>query len=368
MKIGITCYPTFGGSGIIATGIGVEMARRGHEVHFICSAVPARLEQHERVHVHLVGERNYPVFPTMPYSLALASKMVDVARTHALDVLHPHYAVPHATSAWMAREVLGGAVKVVTTLHGTDITLVGSDPTYLPITRHSIASSDWVTSPSQFLADETYARFDLDAESTPIAVIPNFVDTETFRPGGGERLAGMFGNVHPTVVHVSNFRRLKRVDIVVDVFARLGDEVNLLLIGDGPERAEVLEQVEAAGLQGRVRWLGAVDGFADVLREAAVFLLPSETESFGLAALEALSSGVPVVASAVGGLPEVVVHGETGYLESTVEGLTQRVSELVGDAALRARMGRAARADVLQRFRLPALVDTYESMYRSVTR
>jgi N-acetyl-alpha-D-glucosaminyl L-malate synthase BshA len=367
MRIGIVCYPTFGGSGIIATEIGLGMARRGHEVHFVTTGRPARLEDLPGVHLHPVQPRDYPVFPTVPYSLALASKLVDVTRTHGLDLVHAHYAVPHATAAWMAREVLGGDLPLITTLHGTDITLVGSDPTYLPITRHSIAASDRLTSPSRFLADETHARFDLDPTRNPIQVLPNFVDTERFRPGEGDRLAGLFGEPGPTLVHVSNFRALKRVDRVVDILDRQEPSARLLLIGDGPERAGILAQVERRGLTDRVRWLGEVEGFADLLREADVFVLPSETESFGLAALEALASGVPVVASDVGGLPEVVRHGETGFLEADVAAMATRVAEILADPDRRHGMRTAAREDVERRFRRDPMIEAYADVYAELT-
>lgn len=359
MKIGVSCYPTFGGSGIVATEIGLGMARRGHEVHFVTMGQPPRLDLSlANLWYHPVEPRDYPVFPQVPYALALASALVAVATKHELDVLHAHYAVPHAASAWMAREILGGGVCVVTTLHGTDITLVGADPSYLPITRHSILRSDAVTVPSRWLMDETWRRFDIP--EVPIEVIPNFVDVETFHPGPAPE--------RPTVVHVSNFRTLKRIDRVVEVFARLAArrDVRLLLVGDGPERAGALRALAERGLGNRVDAPGAVTDVERWVRRGTVFLLTSESESFGVAALEALASGVPVVACAVGGVPEVVRDGETGFLvpDGDLDGLTARVDELLADPGLRLRMSRLAQQDVENRFSRDRVLDRFEAVYR----
>jgi N-acetyl-alpha-D-glucosaminyl L-malate synthase BshA len=375
LSIGITCYPTFGGSGIIATEIGHALAARGHRVHFVCAGLPRRLDvSRENVFFHPVSARDYPVFPQVPYALALTSAMVSVAQSEGLDLLHAHYAVPHATSAWMAREVLDGRIRVVTTLHGTDITLVGADASYLPITRHSIARSDAVTAPSAFLRAETYDRFDIDPDRVPIEVIPNFVDTATWRPRQGRArplIVELFGSDDvPVVVHVSNFRALKRVDRVVEIFARVAADrpARLLLVGEGPERAAAEERIAQLGLGDRTVVLDNRDRVEDLLRECDVFLLPSETESFGLAALEALAAGVPVVASAVGGLPEVVRDGETGFLvpADDVAGMAARVALLLDAPERRAEMGRTARADVLARFRAAPMVDLYEALYARV--
>jgi glycosyltransferase involved in cell wall biosynthesis len=399
LRIGITCNPTAGGSGIVATGIGLEMARRGHHVHFVCTDLPRRLPAllPDRVRFHPVRAREYPVFPTVPYSLALASMLVAVTRAEGLDIIHAHYAVPHATSAWMAREVLGdGAPWIVTTLHGTDITLVGSDDSYLPITRHSILKSDALTAPSASLRVDTYARLGLDPASVPIEVVPNFVDTERFHPGfrrgapppgfrrgapppGSRRGAPPpgfrrgapppgSGEVAPVIVHASNFRPVKRIADVVRIFARVAADrpARLLLIGDGPDRPAAEAQIAALGLTDRVRLVGEQDDVSALLRGCAAFLLPSERESFGLAALEALASGVPVVASAVGGLPEVVLDGETGFLcaPDDLEGMAARVGALLDDPGLRRTLGAAARADAVARFRLEPTVDRYEALYR----
>lgn len=372
LRIGVTCYPTVGGSGIIATEIGLGMARRGHQVHFICAERPRRLAANvPNVTFHPVHARDYPVFPQVPYSLALASAMVRVSTEIGLDILHTHYAVPHATSAWMARQVLnsnglgnhrGGAPQVVTSLHGTDITLVGADASYLPITRHSVAQSDVVIVPSAFLRDETYSRLGLNPAETPIEVIPNFVDIETFRPLARPPLIGP-----PVLVHASNFRPLKRVDAVVEIFAKVIEHqpARLLLIGDGPDKARVEALIERRGLSHLTEMAGKLDRFEDRLRDCAVFLLPSSTESFGLAALEALASGVPVVASAVGGLPEVITDGHNGFLRAShdISGMAERVEFLLKNEDLRQQMGINARADVVARFSQAPMLDRYQAAY-----
>ena len=367
LRIGVTCYPTVGGSGIIATEIGLGMARRGHQVHFICAERPRRLAAKvPNVTFHPVHARDYPVFPQVPYSLALASAMVRVSTEIGLDILHTHYAVPHATSAWMARQVLNsgglGGPQVITSLHGTDITLVGADASYLPITRHSVAQSDVVTVPSAFLRDETYARLGLTPAETPVSIIPNFVDIETFRPLQRTRLIGP-----PVLVHASNFRPVKRVDAVVEIFAKVVAQqpARLLLIGDGPDRARVEALLERRGLSHLTEMAGKLDHFEDRLRDCAVFLLPSSTESFGLAALEALASGVPVVASKVGGLPEVITDGHNGFLRSPhdIDGMAERVGFLLKNEALRREMGINARADVVARFSQAPMLDRYEAAY-----
>jgi len=372
LRIGICCYATYGGSGVLATELGMAMGRRGHQVHFLGADRPQRLvEGAPNVHFHAVKPATYPVFDHPQYTLALASAIVAVAKGPGLDLVHAHYAVPHATSAWMAKEMVG-SFRLVTTLHGTDITLVGSDPSYLPITRHSMVKSDLLTTPSEWLRQETAARFDLPAG--PIEVVPNFVDTDALHPGGDRAVLRSYfpdlGDDEPVVVHVSNLRPVKQVSQVVDVFAAVagGRSARLLVVGDGPDRAMAEARVEQAGLSQRVHFAGNVRHLEPVLRACAVFVLPSQTESFGLAAAEALASGVPVVASRVGGLPEVVRHGETGFLEALddVGAMSGRVAQLLDDEGLRLRMGEAARADVVARFRAQPVVDRYEALYRQV--
>jgi N-acetyl-alpha-D-glucosaminyl L-malate synthase BshA len=374
ISIGITCFPTFGGSGLIATEIGLAMARRGHRVHFVARDLPVRLHlgAAENVLFHEVTESDYPVLQdSSPYAIALASKMIEVATYERLDVLHVHYAVPHATAAWMAREVLGPrAPRIVTTLHGTDITLVGADPCHLPITRFSILKSDAVTAPSEFLRRATWANFDIP-DDFPIEVIPNFVDTDEYVPRGDRgRLRCYLPGLgdEPVLFHTSNFRPVKRIGDVVSVFAAVNREVpcRLVLVGDGPERSPAERRLRELGLHDRVACLGKQEAFADLLAAADVFLLPSETESFGLAALEALSCGVPVVASDVGGLPEVVDHGATGFLApiGDVQAMAGRVLELLRDPARRRAFGERARSRALERFRLEPAIDRYEALYR----
>lgn len=376
LNLAITCFPTFGGSGLIATEIGLAMARRGHRVHFVARDLPVRLNgETHGVLFHEVTESDYPVLArSSAYPIALASKMIEVATYERLDVLHVHYAVPHATAAWMAREVLGDvAPRIVTTLHGTDITLVGSDPSHLPITRFSILRSDAVTAPSAFLRRATRESLDVP-ETFPIEVIPNFVDTARYAPPPVRDracLRAVLPDLDPAeavLFHTSNFRPVKRIGDVVAIFAEIARRrpCRLVLVGDGPERSPAERRIRALGLGDRVAFLGKQDRFAALLGQADVFLLPSETESFGLAALEALSCGVPVVASRVGGLPEVVDHGETGYLAPVgdVAAMVEHVLALVGDAARWRAFSRRARERVLERFRLEPAVDRYEALYR----
>ena len=382
LQIAIVCYPTFGGSGVIAAEVGLGMARRGHCVHFIGTEPPRRFEATPGASFHGVEVRDYPVFRYPPYTLALASKMVEVANWANLDVLHVHYALPHAASAFLAGAVLGERrPKVVTTLHGTDITIVGSDPSYLPITRLSVERSDAVTVPSRFLRDAT--RASLDLPDLPITVIANFVDCARFAPPEVrdrdrvrhlfERLGGPMDDAvadAPTLVHVSNFRPVKRVHDVLSIFERVNAErpCRLLMVGDGPDRSSVEGRARAAGLHARVRFVGRQDDLVPLLQHADVLLLPSETESFGVAALEAMACGVPVVASAVGGLGELVAHGEGGTLApcGDVEGMARAVLALIATPERRAQAGAEARARAVAHFQDGPLLDAYEACYRSV--
>jgi N-acetyl-alpha-D-glucosaminyl L-malate synthase BshA len=360
VKIGITCFPTFGGSGIIATEIGLAMARRGHRVHFICAEMPWRFDQYvENVFFHEVQARDYPLFDQSPYALALTSKMVEVAEWEKLDLLHVHYAIPHAASAYLARQILGkNAPRVITTLHGTDITVVGNDPSFLPITRFSIAESDGVTTPSASLRETTLRYLGMDVA---IEVIPNFVDTQLYAPG--ERKPGP-----KLIVHNSNFRPVKRVEDVVRVFFAVQQKCDcqLALIGDGPERSRLERLVHELGLAHKVRFLGKQLRFVEVLQAADVFLLPSEIESFGLAALEALACGVPVVATRQGGVPEVVSDGENGFLAEVgdLDAMTDAILRIFQDDG---RMRDAARKTAVMKFPLEPMIDRWEAYYRKVT-
>jgi N-acetyl-alpha-D-glucosaminyl L-malate synthase BshA len=344
-------------------------------VHVFSDDRPGRLGETGagvRVQLHRVEIRSYPQLKGSPYAFGLTSKIVEVARREGLDVLHAHYAVPHAISAYLARQVLGSRVPaIVTTLHGTDITLVGSDPSFLPLTRFSILESDAVTTPSAWLADATYRTLDIP-RSRAIEVIPNFVDTERFAPADGSTGAATFSRERPAVlVHVSNFRALKRVDDVVGIFTEArrrapGTAMILQLVGDGPEHERIRRLVRDNGLADQVQFLGERSDLASVLRGADLFLLPSESESFGLAALEAMSCGVPVVASNVGGVPEVVIDGETGLLSPVgdVAGMAAHVARLLGEPALRTRLAHAARERAVRTFPLQPTVARYEALYR----
>jgi L-malate glycosyltransferase len=380
LRVGIACFSTFGGSGVVASEIALTLARGGHDVHVFSDDRPGRLgEATANVHLHRVELRDYPQLKDSPYALGLASKIVEVVRREGLDVLHAHYAIPHAISAYLARQVLGSDVPaIVTTLHGTDTTLVGADPSFLPLTRFSILKSDAITVPSAWLAEATHRLLDIPRD-VAIEVIPNFVDTACFTPGAafgdsdGSAAELRLGPaaVPQVLVHVSNFRALKRVQDVVAIFAEArlrlpGADIVLHLVGDGPERERIRDLVRNLDLQPHVRFLGERIDLPRVLREAAIFLLPSESESFGLAALEAMSCGVPVVASDVGGVPEVVTHGETGLLAPVgdVAAMATHVVRLLEDPALRRRLAHAARRRAETVFPLRPTVARYEALYR----
>jgi len=369
MRIGITCYPTFGGSGVVATELGLALAKRGDDVHFISYALPSRLNiLHERVHFHEVTVTPYPLFdPYPPYTLALATKMAEVAAFEKLDILHVHYAIPHAISAHLAKQILHSKLKVVTTLHGTDITLVGRDESYLPITKFGIEVSDGVTAVSQWLKDETAEHFDTNKE---IEVIPNFVDPARFRRNG-RAVAEMFGAPGEKLVcHVSNFRPVKRVLDVVEVFRRIADVVpsRLIMIGDGPDRSRAEAYAREHGLRNRVVFLGNVPNLEEVLGGCDLFLLPSDAESFGMAALEAMASEIPVIATRSGGLPEVVADGESGYLlpVGDVDSMSRRGIEILTNDDLRRRMGRRGREIAVDQFDEQKIVPYYRLMYERV--
>lgn len=371
MKIGILCYPTYGGSGVVATELGRFLARRGHEVHFISSEMPFRLnhEADERIIFHEVQSFSYPVLSSELYTLSLASKVVEIAQNFGLEVVHAHYAIPHAVSAWIARDSLTGEghrrLPFVTTLHGTDITLVGRAPSYQPVIRHSLRESDAITAVSDWLARETIEHF---TPAKPVSVIPNFVDTEKFRPNLTPCKRSRFApEGEKLLVHISNFRPVKRVGDVVEVFANVQSEMpaKLLLIGDGPEREFALQRARELRVHQHVHFLGKQEQIEVFFSCADLLLLPSEYESFGLAALEAMSSQVTVITSDGGGLPEVIRHGETGFLAPVgdVDRMTELAIDALDDDPLRARIGRAARADVLARFTPEAIVPKYEELY-----
>ncbi len=370
MRIGIVCHPTFGGSGVLATELGAHLARQGHSVHLISYAMPARMDAfQENLHFHEVQIQDYPLFQYQPYELALSSMMVSVAQREKLDLLHVHYAIPHAYAAYMARKILedqGIMMPVVTTLHGTDITLVGKHPSYSPAVRFSIEHSSAVTAVSESLRRDTERIFGTVRE---IQVIPNFVDLVRFGQGASHSLDRTALADAPVLVHVSNFRKVKRIKDVVDIFVRVRAQIPvcLIMVGDGPERLRAEEDLASRGLQDSVRWIGNSNHVERILAMSDVFLLPSETESFGLAALEAMASFVPVVASNVGGLPEVVDHGKTGYLERVGDtaAMAKDVLEILTTPGLRLEMGRLARAKAEQ-FEMSAISNQYLQLYQKL--
>jgi len=369
MKIGIACYPTFGGSGVVATELGHELALRGHDVHFISYALPSRLNLFaERVSYHEVAVPTYPLFNYPPYDLALATRIVDVALHEGLDVLHAHYALPHAISAHLAREMLlPRRLAVVTTLHGTDVTIVGQDRSYLPITRFGIERSDAVTAVSDYLARVTREVF---SPAKEIHVVPNFVDPDRWKPDdqrgttcfarGGERL----------LLHVSNFRPVKRVLDVVEVFDRVRREVpsRLLMIGDGPDRPAAEALCREKGIAGLVHFLGNTPAVQEVMPAADLYVLTTDMESFGLSALEAQACGVPVLGYRAGGLPEVIESGKTGFLREVgdVDGLAADGIGLLRDDGAWGGMSRAARSRAVEHFDADAIVGRYLAIYEGV--
>ena len=371
MRIGITCYPTFGGSGVVATELGIALAKRGDDIHFISYALPSRLNVflNERVHFHEVTVTSYPLFdPYPPYTLALATKMAEVASYEKLDVLHVHYAIPHAISAYLAKQILGSAgLKVITTLHGTDITLVGRDASYLPITKFGIEVSDGVTAVSEWLKNETARNF---GTKKAIEVIPNFVDPDRFQRHRSS-FCHMFGtSTDKLVIHVSNFRPVKRIMDVIETFERVSQAIpsKLMMIGDGPDRSKAEAYCREHNLRQRVFFLGNVPNLEEVIGGSDLFLLPSEAESFGMAALEAMASEVPVIATRAGGLPEVVQDGVSGFLlpVGDVDGMVAAAIEILSNEELARKMGSAGRANALEKFDVKKVVPRYRDAYERV--
>ena len=367
-RIGITCYSHFGGSGVVATELGRELARRGYEVHFIAHRLPFRLRAFEsNVYFHEVATASYPVFDHAPSNLALSTKMVEVVEHYDLDLLHVHYAMPFAASAYLARQLLlPRSLGVVTTLHGTDITVVGMDPAFFRITQFSVQSSDRVTAVSRYLKERAEETFGI---TRPIDVVYNFVDADVFKPRrrGLPRLAPREARV---LMHASNFREVKNIPAVIHVFAEVRRQLKskLVMIGDGPEKAPAEQMVRDLGIERDVLFLGNQDCMEELLPMADVFLLPSRSESFGLVALEAMSAEVPVVASTAGGLPEVVEHGATGFLHDPdhIAGFVGSVRRLLGNETLRRSMGRRARRVAIERFDPDEMVGRYIKVYDSL--
>jgi N-acetyl-alpha-D-glucosaminyl L-malate synthase BshA len=379
MKIGITCYPTYGGSGVVATELGIELAARGHQVHFITSSQPFRLTGREaNIHFHEVSVSTYPLFEYPPYDLALATRMAEVADFYSLDLLHVHYAIPHSVSALLASEMIEAhslparrrRLPFITTLHGTDITLVGLDPSYLPITRFGIERSHGVTAISAHLRDRTREAFGIEGE---IEVIRNFVncDLYTRKPDLVAEMRPRFADPGEHLfVHLSNFRPVKRVLDVVEVFARVSQAMpaRLMLIGDGPDRSAAEHLALRHGVQDRIHFLGKQDNVHDLLPLADLMLMPSQMESFGLAALEAMACGVPAIATRVGGVPELIDHGRNGMLFEIgdVAAMAEAAIALLRDSARLQQMSQAARRTAQEQFCTTRIIPLYEAYYQRV--
>jgi L-malate glycosyltransferase len=368
MRIGITCYPTYGGSGVVATELGKALASRGHSIHFISYAMPMRLSgfQDEIVY-HEVEMSNYPLFDFPLYTLALASKMVEVARYEKLDLLHCHYAIPHATSAYLARQILGDHIKIVTTLHGTDITLVGLEPSFLPIMKFSIEQSDGVTAVSRFLKEKTQTNYGIDKD---IEVIPNFIDTTKYKRQPSETfcLKGI-PDGQKVLMHTSNFRPVKRVIDVIRIFNEVQKKVPsvLILIGDGPDRSQCEQLCREFGIQDKIRFLGKQVELVPILSTADIFLMPSQSESFGLSALEAMACEVPVISSSVGGLPELQLHGQTGYIAEfgDIDRMARYAIDLLTNPSKHKLFAEAARKRAGE-FESSKIISQYEQYYERI--
>ena len=371
MNVGITCYPTYGGSGIVATELGMELAARGHEVHFITYANPIRLDPDTpRIHYHEVEVSNYPLFQYPPYCLALASRMAEVAESYQLDVLHVHYAIPHSIAALLAQQMVASQRRLpyITTLHGTDITLVGADPSYFGITKFSIEKSDGITAVSNTLREQTVEIFGVRNE---IRVIQNFVNCELYHPDHEKKGAAAYApGGEKLLIHLSNFRPVKRVLDCIRILAEVRKSVpaRLLMAGDGPERPPAEHLARSLKVDQHVLFLGKQNHVERLIPLADVLLMPSEMESFGLAALEAMACGVVPVATRVGGVPELITDGEDGYLEAVgdIEAQAARVVSLLTDEALHSRMAKAGRWNAGERFCTDHIIPRYEKFYRDV--
>lgn len=370
IKIGIVCYPTFGGSGVVATELGKALAQEGHQVHFITYSQPSRLDfLNENLFYHEVDIRTYPLFEYPPYELALASKMVSVVQNEKLDLLHVHYAIPHASAAYMAKQILktqGITIPVVTTLHGTDITLVGRDASYEPVVTFSINQSDGVTAVSEHLRKETYDHFKI---TNNIEVIPNFIDLEKFKKQKKDHFKkAICPNGESLIVHTSNFRKVKRIPDVMNVFNNIHKEIpsKLLMIGDGPERAVAENMAREFHISDAVRFLGKLEAVEEVLSVADLFLMPSEKESFGLAALEAMACEVPVISTNIGGLPELNIQGKTGFMSNLgdVEDMTKKSLFILDKDNLPSFKANALKR--AQEFDIEKILPMYESHYVNV--
>lgn len=370
MKIGIVCYPTFGGSGVLATELGMALSLKGHEIHFISYQPPVRLSFHPNIYYHEVTVQHYPLFDFPPYETALASTLAHVITNNQLDLLHVHYAIPHASAAYFAREILkttGRDIPFITTLHGTDITLVGRDQTYAPVVSFSINQSDAITAVSENLKAETYRNFRIEKE---ILVIPNFVDTSRFYQTNKEHFKKMLAPQGERILaHVSNFRKVKRVEDVVRIFEQVRKQIpsKLLMIGDGPERPATEELCRNLNICSDIRFLGKQEQMDEILNITDLFLLPSQYESFGLSALEAMACGVPVISSNAGGIPEINIHGKTGFLSNIgdVEDMAQHAVYLLSDEE-RLQVFKDAALQQARTFEKSKIIPMYEKLYQTV--
>jgi L-malate glycosyltransferase len=369
MKIGITCYPTYGGSGVVATELGKALAKRGHSVHFISYAMPMRLSGfQDNIVYHEVEMSSYPLFDFPLYTLALASKMVEVARYEKLDLFHCHYALPHATSAYLAKQILRETdIKIVTTLHGTDITLVGLEPSFLAIMKFSIEQSDGVTAVSRFLKEKTLTNYNINKE---IEVIPNFIDVEKYQRVPSKKFcANCAPKGEKILIHTSNFRPVKRVLDVIKIFNEVQKKVSsvLVLIGDGPDRSACEMLCRELGIQEKVRFLGKQAELVPILSSADLFLMPSQSESFGLSALEAMACEVPVISSSVGGLPELQVHGQTGFIAEIgdIDRMARYGIDLLTNPSKHALFAEAARKRAIE-FESSKIIMQYEQHYERI--
>ncbi|MCC7429211.1 N-acetyl-alpha-D-glucosaminyl L-malate synthase BshA [bacterium] len=370
MKIGITCYPTYGGSGVVATELGLELAERGHEIHFISYAMPMRLSTfHKNIFFHEVDSVDYPLFDYPPYTLSLASKMLEVATYEKLDLLHCHYAIPHSISAFLAKRMsFSHKLKVVTTLHGTDITIVGSSKSFLPITKFAIESNDGVTAVSDYLKKETYKQIGV---ACPIKIIPNFINTQKFNRNECRIFRETFAtNGEKILIHISNFRPVKRTEDIIKIFAQIRNKVSLklLMVGDGPERSKCEALCRELHACDRIKFLGKQESIRDLLSISDVFIMPSDSESFGLAALEALACGVPVISSNAGGLPEVNVHGETGFTAKIgdTKTMAEHTLTLLQDDTLRKKFAKNGVERSAAFFSVEKIIPQYEDFYQEI--
>jgi len=372
MKIGITCYPTYGGSGVVATELGKALAEKGHEVHFISYAFPHRLHHFvDNIYYHEVEISNYPLFEHSLYSLSLASKMLEVIEFEELDLLHVHYAIPHATSAYLAKQIVkkrNSNIKVITTLHGTDITLVGLEPSFLPLVKFSIEESDGVTAVSKFLKETTLTNYSIEKD---IKVIYNFIDTALFKPTNHDKMKKKIApNGEKILMHTSNFRVVKRVADTIKILKLVKNEIpaKLILVGDGPDRSECERLSRELNMQNDVIFLGKQDGLEEILPCGDLFLMPSQSESFGLAALEAMSCGLPVISSSVGGLPELNMHNKTGFIAEfgDIERMASYAVSLLGNEKKYNIFSENARSRAVENFDKNLIIPQYEEYYKKI--